>query len=79
MTSLLLRFALLLMSLPAVAANATFLGEWNVSQSTHLVLVSTSACKKACEDKYAKCAKGNSGKDMKQCADERKVCYKPCL
>lgn len=78
MILMLLRFALVLMSLPAMAANANYQGKWNISEPSYLVFVSSSACTKTCDNKYIDCGKRYGGKDMKQCASERKVCYRNC-
>ena len=78
MILILLRFALVLMSLPAKAANANYQEQWNVVRPSYLVFVSSSACTNTCNSKYIECGKGHGGKDMKQCASERKVCYQSC-
>ena len=67
-----------LMPLSAMANDAISNHPTNVSRSSYLVSVSTSQCTKQCDGKYDQCAKGKTGKDMKQCAEERRVCYSRC-
>jgi hypothetical protein len=45
---------------------------------TLLILAASSSeeCRKKCEKAYGKCSNRPGG--MKQCADERKACYKKC-
>lgn len=78
MILMLLRLAIVLLSLPAMAADAKYQEQWNKSQSSYLVFVSSAACTNACNSKYIECGKGHGGRDMKQCVSERKVCYRNC-
>ena len=75
---LLVRVMLALVPLSAMAADASRDERSKTYPTSYLVSVSTSECTKGCDAKYFQCAKGNSGKDMKRCADERKVCYQRC-
>lgn len=79
MLSLLLRFVLVLACVPALAADNNTRQHLNSSGMSPLVLVSDSACTRTCEAKYMECGRGRTGKDMKQCAGERKVCYRGCV
>ena len=67
-----------LIPLSAMASDAISNHPTNVSGSSYLIAVSTSECTNECDGKYAHCAKGKTGKDMKQCAEARKVCYSRC-
>lgn len=78
MISILLKFALLVVPFAALASEAKQQERSNSIEPSHFILTSSSQCSKGCDNEYIRCAKKGGGKDMKQCSDERKVCYRQC-
>ncbi len=78
MISLVLRLVLALVCVPALAADANTRQSLNTLEMSQLSFVSDSACTRDCENKYMECGRGRTGKDMKRCAAERKLCYRGC-
>lgn len=79
MFSLLMQVALVLMPLSALAADANYQEQSNRLNSSYVILVSSSKCTGACDSEYIKCTtRKGGGKDMKQCSDDRRICYRRC-
>ena len=75
---LLVRLTLIVAPVCAMAVGTTIPPPSTTIPSSYLVAVATSECTTGCDAKYFQCTKGKSGRDMKQCADERRACYQRC-
>lgn len=65
------------MSSPEVSIQRDMIEDAQASHSTLIVAASPSAeCRVRCEKAYGKCNNRPGG--MKQCAEERRACYKKC-
>lgn len=78
MISLLLKIALLFVPVSALASEVGQEKHWNSVKSSYFVLKSNSQCTSGCDSEYIRCTKKGTGKDMKQCSDQRTVCYRQC-
>lgn len=72
------QFALALLPFSALAVTVSYQDGTRVQFPTYVVAATGPSCTKECDSKYAKCTKRSGGKDMKQCADVRRVCYRRC-